>query len=104
MSDRISETALPEAVQPASLSDRIQPRPILWLITGVAITMSLFQMYTAGIEPMGLFYQRSAHLGFILFLAFLIFPITGHTRPRGSGAAGRPGAVPRTVVVGLCDR
>ncbi|OZB20447.1 MAG: permease [Rhodobacterales bacterium 34-62-10] len=77
-------TALPEAVQPASLSDAIQPRPILWLITAVGIAMSLFQMYTAGIEPMGLFYQRSAHLGFILFLAFLIFPITGHTRPRGT--------------------
>ncbi|MBR2657161.1 MAG: TRAP transporter permease [Loktanella sp.] len=71
---------------PANLqsADAIQPRPILWVITLVAITMSLFQMYTAGIEPMGLFYQRSAHLGFILFLAFLIFPVTGPTRPRGS--------------------
>ena len=84
MSDRTQQTAIPEAVQPASLSDRIQPRPILWVITLVAIAMSLFQMYTAGIEPMGLFYQRSAHLGFILFLAFLIFPITGSARPRGT--------------------
>ncbi len=84
MSDRTPHTAIPEAVQPASLSDRIQPRPILWVITAVAIAMSLFQMYTAGIEPMGLFYQRSAHLGFILFLAFLIFPITGSSRPRGT--------------------
>ncbi|MDX5402575.1 MAG: TRAP transporter fused permease subunit [Rhodobacterales bacterium] len=84
MSDRASQTDQPETVQPSSLADRVQPRPILWLITGVAITMSLFQMYTAGIEPMGLFYQRSAHLGFILFLAFLIFPITGHSRPRGT--------------------
>jgi len=84
MSDRTPQTAIPEAVQTATLSDRIQPRPILWVITIVAIAMSLFQMYTAGIEPMGLFYQRSAHLGFILFLAFLIFPITGPTRPRGT--------------------
>ena len=84
MTDRTQQTAIPEAVQPASLSDRIQPRPILWIITLVAIAMSLFQMYTAGIEPMGLFYQRSAHLGFILFLAFLIFPITGSSRPRGT--------------------
>ena len=84
MSDRTPQTAIPEAVQTATLSDRIQPRPILWIITIVAIAMSLFQMYTAGIEPMGLFYQRSAHLGFILFLAFLIFPITGPTRPRGT--------------------
>ena len=71
---------------PANLqsADAVQPRPILWIITLTAITMSLFQMYTAGISPMGLFYQRSAHLGFVLFLAFLIFPITGATRPRGT--------------------
>lgn len=74
-------TDLPPALRSA---DGVQPRPILWTITIVAITMSLFQMYTAGIEPMGLFYQRSAHLGFILFLAFLIFPVTGPSRPRGS--------------------
>ena len=74
-------TDLPPAMRSA---DEVQPRPILWTITIVAITMSLFQMYTAGIEPLGLFYQRSAHLGFILFLAFLIFPVTGTARPRGS--------------------
>ena len=74
-------TDLPPALRSA---DGVQPRPILWTITIVAITMSLFQMYTAGIEPLGLFYQRSAHLGFILFLAFLIFPVTGTARPRGS--------------------
>ena len=73
-------TDLPPALRSA---DGVQPRPILWTITIVAITMSLFQMYTAGIEPLGLFYQRSAHLGFILFLAFLIFPVTGTARPRG---------------------
>lgn len=68
----------------AQLSDLVQPRPILWIITLAAIAMSLFQMYTAGIEPLGLFYQRSAHLGFVLFLAFLIFPVTGPTKPRGT--------------------
>ncbi|WFE76432.1 TRAP transporter permease [Roseinatronobacter sp. S2] len=62
----------------------MQPRPVLWLITAVAIMLSLFQLYTAGIQPLGLFYQRTAHLGFVLFLAFLIFPIFGQTRPRGA--------------------
>lgn len=89
MSDpRTNETATdsdaPDLPLTAQSADRFQPRPILWAITLVAIAMSLFQMYTAGIEPMGLFYQRSAHLGFILFLAFLIFPITGASRPRGT--------------------
>ncbi|MFU8881196.1 MAG: TRAP transporter permease [Rhodobacterales bacterium] len=68
----------------AQSADRVQPRPVLWMVTIVAITMSLFQMYTAGIETLGLFYQRSAHLGFVLFLAFLIYPISGPTRPRGT--------------------
>jgi TRAP transporter 4TM/12TM fusion protein len=72
---------LPQNLQSA---DRVQPRPILWMITLVAIAMSLFQLYTAGIEPLGLFYQRSAHLGFILFLAFLMFPISGPNKPRGT--------------------
>ena len=72
---------LPQNLQSA---DAVQPRPILWMITLVGISMSLFQLYTAGIQPLGLFYQRSAHLGFILFMAFLIFPVTGPSRPRGT--------------------
>ena len=68
----------------ANSADAVQPRAVLWMITIVAITMSLFQMYTAGIETLGLFYQRSAHLGFVLVLAFLIFPVTGAVRPRGT--------------------
>ena len=69
---------------PREDAERSAPRPILWMITLVAISMSLFQMYTAGIETLGLFYQRSAHLGFVLFLAFLMFPITGPGRRRGT--------------------
>lgn len=88
MTDPKPDLTAPEPGDPdlpltAQSADRVQPRPILWIISAVAITMSLFQMYTAGIETLGLFYQRSAHLGFILFLAFLIFPITGPTKPRG---------------------
>ncbi|MFN3882518.1 MAG: TRAP transporter permease [Nitrincola lacisaponensis] len=50
------------------------PRPVLWLITLLAIGLSLFQMYSAGIQPLGLFYQRGIHLALVLMLAFLIFP------------------------------
>jgi TRAP transporter 4TM/12TM fusion protein len=64
-------------------ADAYQPRPVLWLITAVAVSLSLFQLYTAGIQPLGLFYQRPAHLAFVLVLAFLIFPVFGQTRPRG---------------------
>ena len=59
-------------------------RPVLWLITLVAVVLSLFQLYSAGIEPLGLFYQRSIHLALIMMLAFLMFPVFGPDRPRGA--------------------
>lgn len=60
-----------------------QPRPVLWLITIVAVALSLFQLYSAGIQQLGLFYQRSIHLALIMMLAFLIFPVGGSRRKRG---------------------
>jgi len=44
------------------------------LVALFAIGLSLFQLYTAGIQPLNLFYQRGGHLAFILVLAFLLFP------------------------------
>jgi TRAP transporter 4TM/12TM fusion protein len=60
-----------------------QPRFVLWLITLLGVGLSLFQLYTAGIETLGLFYQRSIHLALIMALAFLIFPVFGPHRRRG---------------------
>lgn len=60
-----------------------QPRPLLWLITLVAVALSLFQLYTAGIQQLGLFYQRSIHLGLITMLCFLMYPVFGPGRKRG---------------------
>ncbi|MGG7643777.1 TRAP transporter permease [Rhodovulum sp. YNF3179] len=66
-----------------------QPEPpgpstvVLKLITVVGIALSLFQLYAAGVQPLGLFYQRPIHLGFILVLCFLIHPAFGPNRPRG---------------------
>jgi len=64
-------------------ADARQPRPVLWAISAVAVGLSLFQLYTAGIHPLGLFYQRPIHLGFVLVLAFLMYPVFGRTRSRG---------------------
>ncbi len=61
-----------------------QPRPVLRLITIVGIALSLFQLYAAGVQPLGLFFQRPIHLGFILVLSFLIHPVFGPDRPRGT--------------------
>lgn len=50
------------------------PRPIVILTAVLAVSLSLFQMYIAGIDPLGLFYQRGIHLAAIMMLAFLVFP------------------------------
>ncbi|MEX0730915.1 MAG: TRAP transporter permease [Aquisalimonadaceae bacterium] len=70
-------------VPAAGGEDSIQPRTMLWLITILAVGLSLFQLYAAGIQPLGLFYQRSIHLALIMMLAFLIFPVFGPKRRRG---------------------
>ena len=59
------------------------PKLAALLASATAIALSLFQLYTAGIVPLGLFYQRSIHLAFILVLAFLLFPVFGKARARG---------------------
>jgi len=43
-------------------------------VTAVAITLSLFQLYTAGISPLAAIYQRSVHLVLILVLVFALYP------------------------------
>ncbi|MCK8465177.1 TRAP transporter permease [Aliiroseovarius sp. S1339] len=59
------------------------PRAILQVIAVIGITLSLFQLYAAGAQPLGLFFQRPIHLGFILVLCFLIYPVFGQGRKRG---------------------
>ncbi|MFG1496819.1 TRAP transporter permease [Saccharospirillum sp. HFRX-1] len=53
----------------------------LALITILGIGLSLFHLYGAGIQPLGLFYQRGIHLGLMLMLCFVLFgPRPGQTR------------------------
>jgi TRAP transporter 4TM/12TM fusion protein len=52
----------------------------------VAVTLCLFQLYTAGVRPVGLFYQRGFHLAAVEILAFLVFPSRGR-KGRGTGRA-----------------
>lgn len=77
----MSESKQPPSVMPGA--NAIQPRLVLWAITIVAVGLSLFQLYSAGIQPLGLFYQRSIHLALVMMLAFLIFPAFGPRRRRG---------------------
>ncbi|MFP4275166.1 MAG: TRAP transporter permease, partial [Paracoccaceae bacterium] len=76
-------TDLPSpAADPMQLGP-MQPKTIAWIIATIGVALSLFQLYGAGIEPLGLFYQRTIHLSFIMVLAFLIFPVWGSGRGRG---------------------
>ena len=59
-----------------------QPRIVLRAITVIGIALSLFQLYAAGVQPLGLFFQRPIHLGFVLVLCFLIYPAFGRHRKR----------------------
>ncbi len=43
----------------------------------LAIILALFQLYTSGVRPVGLFYQRGFHLALVEVLAFLLFPAKG---------------------------
>ncbi|MCU0853973.1 MAG: TRAP transporter large permease subunit, partial [Rhodobacteraceae bacterium] len=61
-----------------------QPLLVLRAVTMVGVALSLFQLYAAGVQPLGLFYQRPIHLGFILVLCFLIYPVFGPNRSRGA--------------------
>ena len=84
-------------------------RAVLWLIAVVAVGLSLFQLYSAGIQPLGLFYQRSIYLALIMMLAFLItvsalplevvivfsLDIATFTR-RFMGGHSKPGAIVRS--------
>jgi TRAP transporter 4TM/12TM fusion protein len=69
----------PPMPQPTAATPHLMLRVIA--ITG--ISLSLFQLYAAGLQPLGLFFQRPIHLGFILVLCFLIYPVFGQDRPRG---------------------
>ncbi len=76
--DRVAEIADPTGAP-------TQSRRIVWAVGVVGVALSLFQLYGAGIEPLGLFYQRSIHLAFIMAMTFLMFPVFGS---RGRGALG----------------
>jgi TRAP transporter 4TM/12TM fusion protein len=55
-------------------------RALKWLITAIAVAMSLYHMYVAGFGPPEALIFRGTHLIFALTLVFLLYPL----RPGGS--------------------
>jgi TRAP transporter 4TM/12TM fusion protein len=59
---------------PGPKPDRVA-RVVAAFVALTGIALSLFQLYTAGVQTLNLFYQRGIHLALILVLAFLLFPV-----------------------------
>jgi len=57
-------------------------RALKWIVTAIAVTMSVYHMYVAGFGPPEAVIFRGTHLMFALTLVFLLYP-------SGSGAAWR---------------
>jgi TRAP transporter 4TM/12TM fusion protein len=75
---------------------------VLRAIAVIGIALSLFQLYAAGVQPLGLFFQRPIHLGFVLALCFLIYPVFGRHRARGVlGWSIDAGLIVLAVLVGV---
>lgn len=53
---------------------------VFGVVTLLAITLGVFQLYTAGWRPLNLFYQRGFHLMVVLVIAFLAFPFRRRKR------------------------
>jgi len=51
-------------------------RALRWLVTALAITMSLYHMYVAGFGPPEAVIFRGIHLMFALALVFLLYPLS----------------------------
>jgi len=80
----VSEEALKRAEEMIEREEGVQNKLRGWLaafVTAVAVTMSVFHLYTAYaiVRPEHL---RAIHVAFVLFLTFLIFPMTRRFRHR----------------------
>src|SRR5215216_561699 len=78
----VSEEALKRAEAMIEQEEGVQNRHRGWLaafVSAVAVIMSLFHLYAA-YEIVRTEHLRAIHVAFVLFLSFLIFPISRRFR------------------------
>jgi TRAP transporter 4TM/12TM fusion protein len=65
-----------DALEILGLADANQTliRIVAWIVMAIAVSLSLYQLYTAGVAALTALVQRSIHLGAILSLTFLLRP------------------------------
>lgn len=70
-------TQTPQHAAQGASQAGLRSRVTTFAIAALAVALCLFQMYSAGINPLGLFYQRTLHLAFILLITCLAVPAFG---------------------------
>lgn len=68
-------SSIQEFVQETEYGGRRMRGATLWIAGAIAVGMSLFQFYTAGVRVLPAEQQRSLHLTFVMFLCFLYYPL-----------------------------
>ncbi|MBC8442131.1 MAG: TRAP transporter permease [Deltaproteobacteria bacterium] len=76
MVDQVTFVKDKDSVRNSGLADANQTlmKITAWVIMAIAVTLSLYQLYTAGVAALTALVQRSIHLGAILSLTFLLKP------------------------------
>jgi TRAP transporter 4TM/12TM fusion protein len=78
-----STAAQTDVVEPESQTNRRELKSVLrWVVSGIAVLMSLFHLYTAGFGVLGDLNQRAAHLMFTFVLIFLAYAASPTSRRR----------------------
>ena len=74
------EPEIDEEIEKKISRDRKLKGKWVIIVTIVGILASIFHFYTAGFGILLTFEQRSIHLAFLLFLAFIMYPLTSEQR------------------------
>lgn len=74
--NQASDQTIQEFVQEAEYGARKMRGATLWIAGAIAVGMSLFQFYTAGVRVLPAEQQRSIHLTFVMLLCFLYYPLS----------------------------
>jgi len=66
------------------MSDKLSGRKTALFVSGLAVLMALFHLYTSGFGRFPALQQRSIHLAFALILTFFIYPFKKGWNPKAS--------------------
>ena len=80
--DKVATDAAPEVAFDETGVKRSLAGRAAMLVAGVALAFSVYQLIIAAFAPLSSLPTRSIHVGFLLALAFLIYPISRHASRR----------------------